>query len=190
MPENKLIDLIEGIIIEYGFNGIDVSFTDELSWSNENNGDVLLNAIKKIRNKYFYVKDHYFNLSMSTYYKTLQSGDNGYINFKRYFDSWKPDILNCWAYGIKSTIIPNIPDPNNKSAKTDFLFSLVSELVYPDNDFINSSPNQIVLGLPANIDAAQFGNEFENNDILMVLRKMKNYSKVEHNKGGAAVYHI
>ncbi|WP_440974344.1 chitinase [Pseudomonas koreensis] len=155
---NEIIRLVE----TYGFDGLDINL-EQHAINFASNQAVLPAALKL-------VKDHYategknFIISMGPEFQHLTSSGKyvGYLNaLEGYYDFIAPQFYNQGGDGLWVQEANNGKGAwiaqNNDAMKEDFLYYLTESLVTGTRGFTEIAADKLVIGLPANVDAAASG---------------------------------
>lgn len=179
---NAIIDIAE----TYGFNGIDIDLEGS-SISAGSNQTVLPEALKIVKN-HFADKDEYFMITMAPEFPYLRN-NGAYVPYitalEGYYDFIHPQFYNQAGDGIiyNSSYIAQ----NSDNQKYEFLMGMSEALINGDQGYVKIPADKLVLGLPANIDAAANGFVYNPQDVYNTFDDL---SKQGHDLKGIMTWSI
>lgn len=157
---NALIDIAE----TYGFNGLDIDLEGG-SISSGDNQTAIPEALKIVK-EHFADKDEYFMITMAPEFPYLRN-NGAYVPYilalEGYYDFIHPQLYNQAGDGItyNGTYIAQ----NSDNQKYEFLIGMSEALITGSQGYVQIPADKLVLGLPANIDAATNGFVYNPQDV-------------------------
>ncbi|MBC1418797.1 chitinase [Listeria fleischmannii] len=151
---NEIIRQVE----TYGFDGLDIDL-EQTAITAGNNKTVIPAALK-------IVKDHYatqgknFLITMAPEFPYLKPGGayETYItSLNGYYDYIAPQLYNQGGDGVWVDETNQWIAQNNDTLKKEFLYYMADSFIHGTRGFLQIPANKLVLGLPANNDAAATG---------------------------------
>jgi chitinase len=149
---NEIIRLVE----TYGFDGLDIDLEQNAITAGDN--QTVIPAALKI------VKDHYrakglnFIITMAPEFPYLRTGGK-YVSYVQslasYYDFIHPQLYNQGGDGVTAANGRWLAQ-NNDAVKEDFLYTIATQMA-TGNGFVQIPAHKLVLGIPANNDAAANG---------------------------------
>ena len=165
---NEIIRLVE----VYGFDGLDIDL-EQLAITAGDNQTVIPAALKL-------VKDHYraegknFIVSMAPEFPYLKPNAPyaKYISsLEGYYDFIAPQLYNQGGDGV--SVGSDWIAQNNDSKKFEFLYYMADSLIHGTRGYIQIPANKLVLGIPANNDAAATGFVKDPQAVYQAFDKLK-----------------
>lgn len=165
---NELIRLVE----TYGFDGLDIDLEQSAITAGDN--QTVIPAALKI------VKDHYrgegknFIISMAPEFPYLKPNApySKYISsLEGYYDFIAPQLYNQGGDGV--AVDTGWYAQNNDSKKYEFLYYMADSLIHGTRGYLQIPANKLVLGIPANNDAAASGFVKDPQVIYQVFDQLK-----------------
>ncbi|WP_228765829.1 glycosyl hydrolase family 18 protein [Bombilactobacillus apium] len=172
--EQALAQEIMRLVSVYGFDGLDIDLEQGAITAGDN--QTVLPAALKI------VKDHYraegknFVITMAPEFPNMKVGlpYAQYIqDLEGYYDYVSPQLYNQGGDGVWVDEISAWISQNNDARKADFLYYMADSMIHGSRTFVQVPADKLVLGLPANRDAAGSGYVEDPQAVLTALDRLK-----------------
>ncbi|KEK19704.1 chitinase [Bacillus manliponensis] len=154
--EKALADEIIRLVETYGFDGLDIDLEQNAITAGDNQ-TVIPAALKTVKDHYR-AKGKNFIITMAPEFPYLRTGGKytSYIqSLEGYYDFINPQLYNQGGDGVTGTNGKWLAQ-NNDAVKEEFLYTISSHLIN-GNGFVQIPAHKLVLGIPANNDAAANG---------------------------------
>ncbi|CNC27966.1 glycosyl hydrolase family 18 protein [Yersinia similis] len=166
--EAAFVAEIKRLVDVYGFDGLDIDL-EQTAISSKENSTVIPRALKTVKDYYANLGQH-FIISMAPEFPHLNIGGEfvPYIEaLEGYYDFIAPQYYNQNGAGVWVDEItpPMTLRQNDDTRKEDFLYFLTESLVLGTRTYIKIPANKLVMGLPANNDAADNGYVIDKKDV-------------------------
>lgn len=170
--EQAFADEIIRLVEVYGFDGLDIDL-EQTAIDSGDNQTVIPTALKMVREHYKKENKH-FIISMAPEFPYLRS-NGAYVSYleslKDEYDFIAPQLYNQGGDGINfgDDWIPQ----NNDEKKYEFLYGISKAFNDGNNGFTHIPANKLVLGIPANEDAAATGYVKDPAKVYQVFEQME-----------------
>ncbi|KAK6029284.1 chitinase C1 domain protein [Ostertagia ostertagi] len=155
--EQALADEIIRLVETYGFDGLDIDLEQSAITAGDNQ-TVIPAALKLVKDQYR-EQGKNFVISMAPEFPYLKkSAYQTYIkSLEGYYDFIAPQYYNQGEDGVWVDEINKWVAQNNDRLKYEFLYYLTNSLIHGKGGFLKIPNDKLVIGLPANKDAAGSG---------------------------------
>jgi chitinase len=154
--EKALADEIIRLVETYGFDGLDIDLEQNAITAGDNQ-TVIPAALKTVKDHYR-AKGQNFIITMAPEFPYLRTGGK-YVPYVQslngYYDFINPQLYNQGGDGVTAASGKWLAQ-NNDTVKEDFLYTISTQMA-TGNGFVQIPAHKLVLGLPANPDAAANG---------------------------------
>lgn len=172
--ENALATEIIRLVETYGFNGIDLDLEHSAITASDNI-TVIPDALKLVKD-YYRTLGINFIISMAPQFPYLRPNDpySSYIRQLRdYYDFIAPQYYNQGGDGVWVDEINAWFSQNNDERKEDFLYYLTDSLVHGTRGYLQIPSDKLLIGLPANRDAAGNGYVINPDNLKQAVRRLE-----------------
>ena len=186
--EQALADEIIRLVETYGFDGLDIDL-EQSAITAADNSSVIPAALKKVRAHYQQQGKH-FIISMAPEFPYLQA-DRG-VNYKAYlqnlagaYDFIAPQYYNQAGDGVNMStpeevaevggwwLPQDVQGGSNARQKELFLYYLTDSLANGSRGYVKIPASKLVIGLPANADAAGSGYVKDAHSVYNALARLE-----------------
>lgn len=164
---------IKELVDKFDFDGLDIAL-DQKTMTAADNKTVIPTALRMVKD-YYRALGQCFMISMTPEFPSLNYG-GGYtpwINaLEGYYDFIVPQYYNQGSEGVLVDDIGWIVQ-NSNATKENFLYYLTESLLTGTRNFIQIPHDKLIIGLPANADAAATGYVADPQDVTNALARLK-----------------
>lgn len=171
--ELALATRIKELVDKFSFDGLDIAL-EKKAMTAADNRTVIPAALRMVKD-YYRALGQPFMISMSPAFPflTLESEYVSWINaLEGYYDVMVPQYYNQGGEGVLVDDVGWIVQ-NSHATKENFLYYLTESLLTGTRNFIQIPHEKLVIGLPANSDAAATGYVVDPQDVKNALARLK-----------------
>eukprot|EP00916_Digyalum_oweni_P005945 GHVL01010281.1.p1 GENE.GHVL01010281.1~~GHVL01010281.1.p1 ORF type:complete len:2039 (-),score=264.23 GHVL01010281.1:149-5695(-) len=183
--EDAFVHEIVRLANKYGFDGLDVMFDGDCG-GEEVQKPFLRNVIKRVVNYFALQTGGHFIVTLSPTFQCLL--DEKIYHFGLWLDEVDYDLLQVQYYGQGNAGLTLVGDvgcddetaphielsQNIHGVKQDFLFYLTESILSGTRGFMSVPSDKLLIGLPANADAASDGDVMDRFDLVTAISRLNN----------------
>ncbi|GGC88535.1 chitinase [Enterococcus wangshanyuanii] len=167
---NEIIRQVE----TYGFDGLDIDLEQSAITAGDNQ-TVIPAALKTVKNHYK-AQGKNFIITMAPEFPYLKPGaayEKYITSLDGYYDYIAPQLYNQGGDGVWVDEIMKWIPQSNDALKYEFLYYMSDSMIHGTRTFLKIPNDKLVLGLPANVDAAGSGYVIDPTAVYKALDQLK-----------------
>ncbi|MCU7766362.1 glycosyl hydrolase family 18 protein [Priestia megaterium] len=173
--EKYLADEIIRLVDFYGFSGICINL-EQSAIDAADNQTVIPAALKSVKD-YYKNEGKHFLIALAPEFPYLSLSNGKYLPYlsslEGYYDLVCSQLYNQGGDGMWVEEMDQWLSQDNNESKEDFLYYMMDSLASGTRGYTTIPHDKLVMGLPANKDAAATGYVIDPSAVLNVMKRLK-----------------